>query len=233
MQPVHQFWGTRPETNHCRLRTTVDVITFFEEVPMSTEFTSTTGSNTGSGSSGPQSQTDKDLNSLSAKSKEDFDAVTKKASEDIQELGHQAKGKLDEASANAKSFADNQKNLAADQLTGIASAISKVADELDGNEQQTVARYARELAQGLSNVGTQIHQRDADDLMGAAEEFGRKQPLAFLGAAALTGFMASRFALASAHRRSDKGNSASQAKSSVQPSSNGGATGSGNYSGEL
>lgn len=200
---------------------------------MSTEYTSTPGSNAGSGSSGPQSQADKDFNSLAEKSKEDLGAVTNKASEDLQDLGHQAKGKLDEASANAKSFADDQKNLAADQITGIASAISKVADELDGSEQQTVAHYARELAQGLSNVGTQIHQRDADDLMGAAEEFGRKQPLAFLGAAALTGFMASRFALASAHRRGDQTKSTSEATSRVQPTSNGGATGSGNYSGDL
>ena len=35
-------------------------------------------------------------------------------------------------------------------------------------------------------------------MMGMAQSFGRQQPLAFLGAAALAGFMASRFAQASA-----------------------------------
>ena len=75
---------------------------------------------------------------------------------------------------------------------------------MQGGDQQTIARYARDLAQGLSRVGTELKRRDTDDLLGAAESFGRNQPVAFLGAAALTGFVASRFALASAQRRANQ-----------------------------
>ncbi|WP_297112917.1 nutrient deprivation-induced protein [uncultured Devosia sp.] len=130
----------------------------------------------------------------------DLSKATDRAAEDAQALKHEAQAKVGEASEQAKSFAADQKDYAATQITGIASAISKVADELDG-EQATTARYARDLAHSLDRFGKQVEGKSVDDLMGEAQRFGRTQPLAFLGAAALAGFMASRFAGASAHRR--------------------------------
>lgn len=156
------------------------------------------------GADGPsalQSRATQDLGQVTDKAKEDLEAVTERAAADVRELGHQANEKVGEAKEKAKSFASDQKDLAAGQINGIASAISKVAEELEGSDQQTVARYARDLAAGLSDMGSTIANRDVDDLMGLAQDFGRKQPVAFLGAAALAGFAASRFALASAHRR--------------------------------
>jgi hypothetical protein len=151
-----------------------------------------------------QSQATQDLNAVTDKAKEDLGAITQRAADDVRELGHQAGAKVGEATEKAKSFAADQKDLAAGQINSVAAAITKVADELDGSEQQTVARYARDLAAGLSSMGRTIEDRDIDDLMGLAQDFGRKQPVAFLGAAALAGFVASRFALASTHRRENK-----------------------------
>jgi hypothetical protein len=131
----------------------------------------------------------------------DLDAIRQKASEDVEKLKHQAKDQLDTASEKAKSFAAEQKDLAAGQLSGIASAITKVADELDTGDQAVIARYARDLANGIDRMSGTVRSRDVDDLLGAARDFGRNQPVAFLGMAALAGFVASRFALASAHRR--------------------------------
>lgn len=148
-----------------------------------------------------QDEASRDLNKVGSKAKEDLDAIASRAAQDVRSLGEEAKAKAGEATEKAKSFASDQKTLAAGQITGVADAISRVADELDGSEQQTIARYARDLSKSLSGFGQQIENRDIDDLMGAAQDFGRKQPLAFLGAAALAGFVASRFAAASAHRR--------------------------------
>lgn len=148
-----------------------------------------------------KSQATQDFGAITEKAKEDLGAVTERATADVRELGHQANAKVSEVKEKAKSFAAGQKDLAADQINGVAAAITKVADELDGSEQQTVARYARDLAAGLSSMGKTIEERHVEDLMGMAQDFGRKQPVAFLGAAALAGFMASRFALASHHRR--------------------------------
>lgn len=162
-----------------------------------------------------QNQATQDLNAVTDKAKEDLEAITQRAADDVRELGHQAGAKVGEATEKAKSFAADQKDLAANQINGVAAAITKVADELDGSENQTVARYARDLAAGLSSMGKTIEDRDVDDLMGLAQEFGRKQPVAFLGAAALAGFVTSRFALASTHRRKNK----PAASANGQPSS--------------
>lgn len=134
--------------------------------------------------------------------KDDLDSITQRATADARELGHKAQEKLGEASDKAKSFAADQKDLAAAQINGVAHALSKVADELESSDQQSIGRYARDLAKGLSDIGGQIETRSIDDLYGAAQDFGKNQPVAFLGVAALAGFAASRFALASNQRRS-------------------------------
>jgi hypothetical protein len=151
-----------------------------------------------------QEKVNQDLGALGETAKHELDAVTQRAKDDARKLGEHAGEKITEATDKAKSFASDQKALAAGQITGVAEAINKVAVELEGTDQQTVARYARDLASGLSSMGKTIEERDVDDLMGMAQDFGRKQPVAFLGAAALAGFVASRFALASNHRRDQK-----------------------------
>ncbi|SMQ86177.1 hypothetical protein SAMN06295905_3479 [Devosia lucknowensis] len=144
-----------------------------------------------------------DIGIVTDQARHDLDAIAGQAKADARKLGHEASEKISEVKDKAKGFAGDQKDLAANQINGVAAAINKVADEL-GSEQQTVARYARDLASGLSSMGKTIKERDVDDLMGLAQDFGRKQPVAFLGAAALAGFVASRFALASNHRRDSK-----------------------------
>lgn len=158
------------------------------------------------------------LNAAKATAKHELETVAAQAKEDVQELGSQASEKVAEATDKAKSFAADQKDLAAEQINGVAAAITKVADELDGTDQQTVARYARDLANSLSSMGKTVADRDVDDLIGLAQNFGRKQPVAFLGAAALAGFAASRFALASSHRRDSKSAASRQAASQTATS---------------
>lgn len=151
-----------------------------------------------------QRQVGNDVETATHQAKHDLDAIAQQARADVKDLGHEAKAQVSKATDKAKGFASDQKDLAAGQINGVAAAITKVADELDGTDQQVVARYARDLASGLSGVGKTIEERDVDDLMGLAQDFGRQQPVAFLGAAALAGFVASRFAMASAHRRENK-----------------------------
>lgn len=169
------------------------------------------GEGTGMVSPELKSQAKDDMTAVTEQAKHDLEAVSERAKEDVRELGHQASEKVAEAKEQARSFASDQKDLAAGQINGVAAAITRVAEELDGSDQKTVARYARDLASGLSSFGKTVEDRDVDDLMGMAQDFGRRQPVAFLGAAALAGFVASRFALASAHRRDAKAASATAA----------------------
>jgi len=175
---------------------------------MSGDNPDTAASGTGPGISELRTEASKDLGQATETAKHDLDAIGQQATRDIQDLKQEAGAKAGEAAKKAKSFASDQKALAARQISGVASAINKVADELDVSEQQMVGRYARDLASGLSGLGKTIEDRDVDDLMGMAQDFGRKQPVAFLGAAALAGFVASRFAMASTHRRENRTTSA-------------------------
>ena len=142
-----------------------------------------------------------DFASVKETAQHDLDAISRQAAADVSDLKHQAQDQIGAAADKAKSFAADQKDLAADQLGGIAAAVSKVAEELSNGDQATVGRYAKDLAGGLEKFANTVRDKDTDDLMGMAQDFGRRQPMAFLGAAALAGFVASRFALASAHRR--------------------------------
>ncbi|MBJ6989198.1 MULTISPECIES: nutrient deprivation-induced protein [unclassified Devosia] len=157
-----------------------------------------------------QDQVKTDAAALANQAKHDLDSIGQRAKEDVRKLGNDVGEKLTEATDQVRSFAGDQKDLAAGQINGIAVAISKVANELTGNDQRVVARYARDIASGLSTVGRTIEERDVDDLMGLAQDFGRKQPVAFLGAAVLAGFVASRFALASNLRRTTKSSAESE-----------------------
>lgn len=142
---------------------------------------------------------EKDLGDIASEAKRAFgDAKTETASQ-LNALKDQAQDQIASATDKAKSFAEEQKDAAGDQLGVVAGAISKVASELD--DQPVVAGYARELAGGLQRVSDTVKRRNVDDFLAMAEDFGRTQPVAFLGAAALAGFVASRFVLSSANRR--------------------------------
>lgn len=145
-----------------------------------------------------------DLSGAAEQAKHDLGAIGQRAAEDVRALGDEASARVGEATEKAKSFASDQKDLAATQISGVAAAIGRVADELESSDQPAIGRYARDLASGITGLGQTIEKHDVDDLMGMAQDFGRKQPLAFLGAAALAGFVASRFSIASSHRRDAK-----------------------------
>lgn len=157
---------------------------------------------TGNGSNGNfTARIEDDKDAAADTAKHDLQNLSEQAAADVRDLKDQADQQLAAATDKAKSFAGEQKHLLANQVNGVAEAISKVAGELEQSDQQAIARYARDLAGGLSKFGGNVEGKDVDELMGMAQSFGRQQPLAFLGAAALAGFVASRFAQATAHRQ--------------------------------
>ncbi|WP_141105565.1 MULTISPECIES: nutrient deprivation-induced protein [unclassified Rhizobium] len=98
----------------------------------------------------------------------------------------------------AKQVASRQKNIIADKLGGIAVAMDKVADELGQGEQRDIGRLMRTLGASMRGLSEQINDQDIGQVAKTAENYGRQQPVAFLGMAALAGFAASRFLMASA-----------------------------------
>ena len=175
---------------------------------------------TGTGQSSEQDLSNRiqaDESALADGVRRDLEEVSRQAAADARALKSEAGEQVAAATEKAKSFAGEQKDFLASQITGISDAVSKVASELDQSDQKAVARCARDIAGGLSSLGEQVQGNDVDQLMTKAQNFGRQQPLAFLGAAALAGFMASRFAMASAQRSSAEKQARPDAAQSGRP----------------
>lgn len=144
-----------------------------------------------------------DAHNIADTARKDLDEVTKEAKAQAGALADQAKAQFDDAAHKAKGLAEEQKDLVAGQIGGVADAMNKVAGELEGNNASS-ASYARMIADGASRISDNIKNNDVDSIMHMAQDFGRKQPAAFIGAAALLGFAASRFLLASAKREDER-----------------------------
>lgn len=126
-------------------------------------------------------------------------AVVREAGAQAGEIAEQAKAEISKATDTAREAATDQKRRIAAQVGGVAEAIGHAADELEGSNGEG-ARYARMIADNAQKLSSTLSEKSVDDLLGIAQDFGRKQPAAFIGAAALLGFAASRFVLASGER---------------------------------
>ena len=159
----------------------------------------------------PDYPTDTDLSPDRIRS--DAAALTETAQADLSHIGDEVKQQaaaigdeamtqLEGVTEKAKGMAADQKDLLVAQLGGVSGALQKVAGELDSSG-EAGSRYVRMLADGAEKLTSTVRDNDVDQIIGIAQDFGRKQPVAFMGAAALLGFVASRFVLASASRKPD------------------------------
>lgn len=131
-----------------------------------------------------------------------FGDLKQKASRDLDELGEVAKAGASEALDRSTAYAEEKKNIIADQLAGVAAALEKVGGEMRDGEHAMVGRYARDLGSSAERLARDLKGKDMADIVSVAEGFGRRQPVAFLGLAAIAGLAASRFVTASARRSS-------------------------------
>lgn len=126
-----------------------------------------------------------------------------KITDDWQSAKSAARTEFTHATQHAKTAAGDQKNFAAERVSGVASAIEKVGSELEQGDQPEVGRYAKQIGSSIQRFARDIKGKDMGEIAAMAEDFGRRQPAALLGIAALAGFAASRFLTASAVRRTD------------------------------
>lgn len=108
----------------------------------------------------------------------------------------EAKAQGDEFARDMKhqagDFADEQKERGARQIDHFARAIDRAADELE-HSSPYAARYAREAAHSVDGMSRRLRDKGVGDLIGGVDDFARRQPVAFFGAAVAVGIGLSRF----------------------------------------
>jgi uncharacterized protein YjbJ (UPF0337 family) len=140
-----------------------------------------------------------DADALLGKARDDLGKVASEASDQVSQLAEQAKSTVADATEKARGMATEQKDLLAAQIGGVADAMDRVAGDLESSNGAS-AQYARIIADNAEKLSDTIRDNDVEQILSMAQDFGRRQPVAFMGAAALLGFAASRFLLASARR---------------------------------
>jgi hypothetical protein len=106
---------------------------------------------------------------------------------------------LDDARRRAEELAGEGVRTGAERAGGIARAVHRAADELE-RDSPALARTIHEAAGALDGMARQLRERSPGEMLHGAEDFARRQPLAFFGAAALAGFALARFARSSSPR---------------------------------
>ena len=108
--------------------------------------------------------------------------------EHASELGNQAKAA---AAQEAVAQADHVKETAANKAQQAARAADAAASELDPASPQ--AQAVQQVADHIEDVAMKLRTADVRQLAGQATDMARRNPLLFIGGAAIAGFAAARF----------------------------------------
>lgn len=137
---------------------------------------------------------------------EDVGAV-KKAAEDVTQR----------VTDKATEAAERQMGYAAEQIGKFADALEKVGSEMQSQQPGAVGDYTKRLGASARQFADRFQDKDLGQMAAIAEDFGRRQPLAFLGLAAIAGLAASRFMMATTPRQSGMQTTSRTTDGSGQP----------------
>jgi hypothetical protein len=133
--------------------------------------------------------------------KDEAHALKQQARETAAEVKEGVREVAEDVKEQVRASATKQKDVAAQQMGGLAHALQTASDDLHGRGQDTAAAWVRQVAAGLERASGTVRERNVDDLIGSVEDFARRQPVAFIGGAVAAGFGLARLMKSSADRR--------------------------------
>jgi ElaB/YqjD/DUF883 family membrane-anchored ribosome-binding protein len=127
-------------------------------------------------------------------------------------MSHTNSGETGTASAlmervrdGASSQLTTQKGRVTDSLTSLAQAVRQSTESLRSNQQPAVAQYVEKAASQLEHLSNRLRDRDVKDLVQDAQQYARRQPAIFVGAAFAAGLLAARFMKSSSNTQNGRG----------------------------
>jgi len=122
--------------------------------------------------------------------------LTQKATDTVKtqagNLTDQAKEVASDTGEKLLASVTDQKAAGADYVGKVANIIRRTAYEFD-TEMPQAGHYIRKAAAQIENVSEAMRNKNMSEIVGNVQDFARKQPTAFFGAAMLLGFAAVRF----------------------------------------
>ena len=119
-----------------------------------------------------------------------------------EEVKATAQGVADTVATEAENYAGQAKDAAAEEVKGVASALRTAAKEMRSGSPQE--RTFSQIAEGLADASDAMRDKDLGEMVGALTDFAKRNPMIFLGSAALIGLAATRFAKASSESTPSK-----------------------------
>lgn len=127
------------------------------------------------------------------------------AQEKAQDVAGQAQDKAREAAGKAhegiRQQIDDRSTQAGEQVGSTAQDLRSVGEELRKQGKDGPAKLADRAAEQTERVGSYLKEKDADQMLEDAEEFGRQRPWAVLAGGVAAGILAARFLKASSRNR--------------------------------
>jgi hypothetical protein len=115
-----------------------------------------------------------------------------------QDVKARAQGVTEAVASEAGDYAGRVRDEAASEVKDVSSALRTAAREMRSGSPQE--RTFSQIAEGLADASDAMRDKDLGEIVGAASDFARRNPVLFLGGCALAGFAATRFAKASGER---------------------------------
>lgn len=125
------------------------------------------------------------------------DTVQEKAGEVAEKARSRAEEARERVGGKVREEVDRRSSEAGEQVTAMADALRKAADQLEQDGKDAPAKVARQAAERLQGVGGYLTLADAQQIMSDVERYARRQPWLVAAAGALVGIAAARFLKAS------------------------------------
>lgn len=119
------------------------------------------------------------------------------AGQTFQEVKSRTKDAVPRITESVRHQAMEQAETAKDALASTAERLARSLRESNANDDSVQARLMLTAADAVTNLSDQIRDRSFDQLWGEVQGFARRNPGAFVAAAAVAGFALARFARAS------------------------------------
>jgi ElaB/YqjD/DUF883 family membrane-anchored ribosome-binding protein len=114
------------------------------------------------------------------------------ASAAMDKVASDAKSLASEVQEKASETLDRERQNIGGAITDFASAVRHAGDELAEKDQSVAGRVVKQAADGLEHLSHTLSDKRPNELIDAARDFGRRNPVAFAAGAVLLGITLGR-----------------------------------------